>query len=78
MKKKIEVGCRLDELEEQLGIHGSYNDKPCCGRCGGTGLKVMELSKDKKKHICPRCGNMVRAEDFKRWCERPEFKELKK
>lgn len=72
--KKIDWNSRLDELEKQLGIHGSYNDKPCCGgRCAtGTGLKVMELSKDKKKYVCSRCGNTVKVEDFKRWCERPD------
>jgi len=75
-KKEIDWTARLDILEKQLGIRGSFHDKPCCAKCEGTGLKVMELSKDKTRYICPRCKNTLKVEDFKRWCSLPINKPL--
>lgn len=70
-KKEIDWNCRLDKLAKQLGIHGAFNNKPCCGKCeSSTGLRVMELSKDKKIYVCPRCGNILKVEFFKKYMER--------
>ncbi|GAF90577.1 unnamed protein product [marine sediment metagenome] len=68
-EKKIDWDCRLDELEKQLGITGTFRNKPCCGKCG-SGLKIMVLSDDKTEYVCPRCGNNIKVEHFKKYMEK--------
>lgn len=77
LKKKDEIeidwDARLDKLEEQLGIYGAFRDKPCCNKCAGSKtLRTMTLTKNKRKYVCPRCGNMLKAEDFKRYMKKCE------